>query len=132
MVISSRSSARRRSDLQREPVGLARAHRGLEHLDAVAADALGVIHRKLGVLEHLLGLRCGGPSASASPIEAVRKISRSLKVIGARSVLRMVSANAVMRGGSRSDSRMQPELVAGEPRQRVLRLQQARRAGAPA
>ena len=40
---------------QRQPVGLARAHRRLEHLDAVAADALGVIHRELGVLEHLLG-----------------------------------------------------------------------------
>ena len=39
---------------ERQPVGLARAHRRLEHLDAVAADALGVIHRKLGVLEHLL------------------------------------------------------------------------------
>ena len=38
-----------------QPVGLARAHRRLEHLDAVAADALGVIHRQLGVLEHLLG-----------------------------------------------------------------------------
>ena len=46
---------------QRQPVGLARAHRRLEHFDAVAADALGVIHRKLGVLEHLVGavrLRC--------------------------------------------------------------------------
>ena len=40
---------------ERQAVGLARAHRRLEHLDAVAADALGVIHRKLGVLEHLLG-----------------------------------------------------------------------------
>ena len=40
---------------QRQAVGLARAHRRLEHLDAVAADALGVIHRELGVLEHLLG-----------------------------------------------------------------------------
>ena len=40
---------------QRQAVGLARAHRRLEDLDAVAADALGVIHRQLGVLEHLLG-----------------------------------------------------------------------------
>ena len=37
----------------RQPVGLARAHRRLEHFDAVAAAALGVIHRELGVLEHL-------------------------------------------------------------------------------
>src|ERR1700736_13809 len=43
---------------------------------------------------------CG--SLSASPIEAVRKISRSLKAIGARMVLRM---------------------VAGKPRKCVLRLQ---------
>ena len=41
--------------LERPTVGLARAHRGLEQLDAVAADALGVVHRELGVLEHLLG-----------------------------------------------------------------------------
>ena len=40
---------------ERQPVGLARAHRRLEQLDAVAADALGVIHRQLGILEHLLG-----------------------------------------------------------------------------
>ena len=40
---------------ERQAVGLARAHRRLEHLDAVAADALGVIHRELGVLEDLLG-----------------------------------------------------------------------------
>ena len=38
----------------REAVALARAHRRLEHLDAVAADALAVIHRKLGVLQHVL------------------------------------------------------------------------------
>src|ERR1700704_3835093 len=46
MVISSRSIARGRS--------VARAHRRLDHLDAFAADALGVIHRELGVLENLL------------------------------------------------------------------------------
>src|SRR5262244_1489216 len=40
--------------LDGEAVGLARAHRRLEHLDAVAADPFGVIHRELGVLEHLL------------------------------------------------------------------------------
>ena len=38
----------------RQPVGLARAHRGLEHVDAIAAAALGVIHGELGVLEHFL------------------------------------------------------------------------------
>src|SRR5207248_11100604 len=39
---------------QRQAVGLAGAHRGLVDVDAVAADALGVIHRKLGVLDDLL------------------------------------------------------------------------------
>ena len=66
---------------------------------------------------------CG--SDSARPIEAVRKISRSLKAIGARMVLRMVSAKLVMRAGSCSDEQDQAELVAGEPRQRVLRLEDA-------
>src|ERR671914_211623 len=49
---------------------------------------------------------CG--SDSASPMDAVRKISRSLKAIGARMVLRMVSAKAVMRAGSCSDIRIRP------------------------
>src|SRR4051794_18067230 len=40
--------------LHREAVALARAHRWLEHLDAIAADALAVIHRKLGILEYIL------------------------------------------------------------------------------
>src|SRR5258708_3107457 len=40
---------------EREPVGLACAHRRFEHFDAVTADALGVIHRKLGVFEDILG-----------------------------------------------------------------------------
>ena len=35
-------------------------------------------------------------------------------MIGARSVLRIVSAKAVMRGGSRSDSTNSPQLIAGE------------------
>src|SRR5207249_4178587 len=39
--------------LERQAVGLARPHRGLEHLHAIAADALGVIHRKLGIFQHL-------------------------------------------------------------------------------
>src|SRR5262245_27820635 len=39
---------------ERQAVGLARAHRRLEQLDAVASDALGVIHRELGILQHLV------------------------------------------------------------------------------
>ena len=41
--------------LQRQPVGFSRAHRGLVDVDAVAADPLGMIHRKLGVLDDLVG-----------------------------------------------------------------------------
>src|SRR5205085_2414099 len=33
--------------LERQAVALARAHRGLENLDPVAANALAVVHRKL-------------------------------------------------------------------------------------
>ena len=108
----------------RQPVGLARTHRDLEDVDAVAAAALGVIHRQLGVLEHFLGALRLGRRRARGRSTPVRNISRSLNVIGARSVLRMVSANAVMRADSRSDSRISAELVAGEPRQRVLRLDQ--------
>ena len=93
--------------LDRQPVGLARPHRGLEHLDTIAAVALGVIHREFGVLEPS-SARCGSESPSAIPIEPVRKISRSLKVIGARSVWRTVSASEVMRADSRSDKTMRP------------------------
>ena len=39
-----------------QAIGLARTHGRLENLDAITADALGVVHRKFGVLEHLLGV----------------------------------------------------------------------------
>src|SRR5271170_5289273 len=39
----------------RQPVRFARAHGGLEYIDAIAAAALGVIHREFGVLEQLFG-----------------------------------------------------------------------------
>ena len=69
-------------------------------------------------------MRFGWPSPSASPIEAVRKISRSLNVIGARSVRRMVSAKAISRVGIAFRQQDHGELVAGQPRQRILRLEQ--------
>ena len=40
---------------QRQPVGLARAHRRLVDVDAVAADALGMVHCQLGILDDLFG-----------------------------------------------------------------------------
>src|SRR5438477_13199950 len=39
---------------ERNAVGFARAHRRLEYLDAVAADALGVVHGKFGILKKLV------------------------------------------------------------------------------
>src|SRR5690348_18315768 len=39
---------------ERQAIGLARAHGRLENIDAVAANAFGVIHREFGVLENLL------------------------------------------------------------------------------
>ncbi len=41
---------------EHEPVGALGAHMGAEHLDAVAALALGLDHRDLGVLQHLVAL----------------------------------------------------------------------------
>ena len=67
------------------------------------------------------------------PIEAVRKISRSLKVIGARKVRADgLAQRPRCASGSRSDSSDERELIARQPRQRVLRLEQACRGGAPA
>src|SRR5690349_12553234 len=39
--------------LQRQAVLLARSHRRLVDVDAIAADALGMVHRQLGVLDDL-------------------------------------------------------------------------------
>src|SRR5581483_1502917 len=41
-----------------QAVGFARAHGRLENLDAIAADTLGVVHRKLRILEHFVGAVC--------------------------------------------------------------------------
>src|SRR5262245_50779686 len=40
---------------EREPVGLACAHRRFEYFDAVPAETLGVVHGEFRVLEDLLG-----------------------------------------------------------------------------
>ena len=109
--------------LQRQAVALARAHRRLEHLDAVAADALGVIHRQLGVLQHVfLALRL--PVGEREPD---RRGEQDLAVVeGDRRAQRLAD-----RVGERRDARrlalgedQQAELVAAEPRQRILRLEQ--------
>ena len=92
----------------RQPVGLARAHGGLEHVDAIAAGALGVIHRKLGVLEHFLGaLRLAvaerQPDRGGEEYFAILERDRRAQRRGA-----WFRQSAVMRAGSRSDSRMRP------------------------
>ena len=108
---------------ERQAVGLARAHRRLEHLDAVAADALGVIHRELGVLEHLLGavrLAVGKRDADRGGEEDLAVVERDRRA--QRAAQRLGEGDDALRLPLRQQD--QRELVAGEPRQRVLRLQQ--------
>ena len=66
-----------------------------------------MIHCEFGILEPFSPC-CGSVIAEVIPIEPVRKISRSLKVIGARNVRRTVSASAMRREDSRSDNTMRP------------------------
>ena len=66
-----------------------------------------MIHRQFGILEHFLAaLRLA--VAERQSDRTGKENPRSLNVMGARNVLRMVSAKAVMRADSRSDSRMRP------------------------
>ena len=109
---------------QRQPVGLARAHRRLVDVDAVAADALGMIHRQLGVLDDLVGqlrLRIAEREADRGGEENLAVVEGDRRADGL--------ADGFGEGG---DARRvlfrhqdQAELVAGEPRQRVLRLEDA-------
>ena len=109
--------------LHRQAVALARAHRRLEHLDAIAANALAVIHRKLGVLEHIF-LALGRAVGKREPD---RRGEKDLTIVeGDRRAQRLAD-----RVGKRGDARrlalgeyQQAELVAGQARHRILRLQQ--------
>ena len=109
--------------LERQAVGLARAHRRLEHLDAVAADALGVIHRELGVLEHLLvavrlavGQRDAdrGGEEDLAIVERDRRAQRFAQGLG----------EGDDAGGLLLGHQDQAELIAGQTRERILRLEQ--------
>ena len=108
---------------ERQPIGLARPHRRLEQLDAVAADALGVIHRELGVLEHLLG----AVRLAVAERNAHRSGEEDLAVVEGDGR----AQSFAQRLGESDDALGLPlrqqnerELVAGQPRQRVLRLEQ--------
>ena len=107
-----------------QPVGLARAHGRLEDFDAVAADPLGVIHRELGVLEHLLGVARlvfgerqpdRGGDEDFAVVEADRRAQGAAHGLGEGHDARGLAFRQQDQG----------ELVAGQPRQRILRLEQA-------
>ena len=124
MVISCALDGAAQFAFQRQAVGLARAHRRLVDVDAVAADALGMIHRKLGVLDDLVGqlrLRIGQREPDRGGQEDLAVVEGDRRADGL--------ADGFGEGG---DARRillrhqdQAELVAGEPRQRVLRFQDA-------
>ena len=111
--------------LQGQAIGLARAHRWLVDVDAIAADALGVIHRELGVLDDLvreLRLRI-------AQCESDRGGQEDLAVVeGDRRTDGLADGFGEGRDPRRVLFRQQDEaeLIAGEPRQRVLRFQDAR------
>ena len=107
-----------------EPVGLARAHRRLEHLHAVAADALGVIHRQFGVLEHFFGAVLlairereadRGGEKDFAVVEGDRRTQRLAERLGEGEDLVGLPLGQDDAG----------ELITGEASERVLRLEQA-------
>ena len=103
------------------------AERRPERLDAVAAEALGVVHAHLGVLDHLLGLVLlavvhgdadRGGEEDFLLAERDRRAQRAAHGFGeGGDPLRLAFGD-----------QQEGELVAGEARQRVLRLEEARQA----
>ncbi len=107
-----------------QPIGADRAERRPERLDAVAAEALGLVHGELGILDHVLGrgLRRGpgdqadrGGQHDLALGEGDRRLDRLVDRIGDRG-----DAGRILLG-----QQHQRELVAGKARQRVARLQDA-------
>ncbi len=108
---------------ERREVGAVLAQRRPEGLDAVSAEALGMIHADLGVLDHLLGLdllavvhgdadRRGEERLLLA--ERDRRAERPADRLGkGRDPLRL-----------RLGDQQEGELVAGQARQRILRLEQ--------
>ena len=107
-----------------QPVGLARAHRRLEHFDAVAADALGVIHREFGVFEDFLaaiGLLVGERKADRRGEEDFAIVEGDRRAQGAADGFRECDDAAGIALGQQD----QRELIAGQSRQGIVGLQQA-------
>ena len=112
-----------------QPVGADRAEGRPERLDAVAAEALGLVHGELGVLDHVLGGRLrrrpgdeadrGGQHDLALG-EGDRRLDRLVDGVGDRR-----DARRVLLG-----QQHQRELVAGEARQRVAAASAAGAGGA--
>ena len=112
-----------------QPVGADRAERRPERLDAVAAEALGLVHGELGVLDHVLGGRLrrrpgdqpdrGGQHDLALG-EGDRRLDRLVDRVGDRGD----AGRVLLR------QQHQRELVAGKARQRVARLAGGGAAGA--
>ena len=107
-----------------QPVGADRTEGRAERLDAVAAEALGLMHGQLGVLDHVLGrclrLRPGdqadrGGEHDLALGEGDRRLDRLLDRVGDGG-----DARRVLLG-----QQHQRELVAGKARQRIARLEQA-------
>jgi len=102
---------------------LARAHRRLEHFDAVAADALAMIHGELGVLEHLLGalwLPVGKRDPDRGGHENLAVVERD----GCAQIFAHGFGEGDDALGVALRNQDQRILITGKPRQRVLRLQQ--------
>ena len=110
--------------LQRQTIAPARAHRRLEHFDAVAADALAVIHGELGVFQDLFLAR----RLSLGKRQADRGGEQDFAVVeGDRSAQGLAdgigeSGDAV---GLALGEQQQAVLIAAQPRQGILRLEQA-------
>ncbi len=108
-----------------DAVGAQRPHRRLENLDAVAAGLLGVAHRDLGVLQHVFAARVHGRIEQGEadrggqrdfPLrEGDGRRQRAPHDIGERDRLLCIRLRHDDGG----------KLVAVEPGNRVLRLQQA-------
>ena len=111
--------------LQRQPVGALRGHGGLEDFDAVAAEALGVGQRDLGFLQHVFGLvvllAVGHGHAHRHRQHDLAIIEGHRRCDGLADPVRQIGDG----GSARFREDDHGELVAGNARQRILRVENA-------